>query len=188
MDDLIFNAEKHEYRVGERVIPSVTQALSLIDDRPKDPWYLQRGTFVHLACELFDKGELDEESLDPAIVPYLISYKTFLTETGFKPQLIEARRFHSRYFYAGTMDRIGDIRKKSVLIDIKSGAPASVDELQLAGYWELIREEIQVCQCFDLYLRDDGGMPKLIEVKKPRLLLPTFLACLTIYQWKEFHR
>jgi len=188
MAELEFNADKHEYSIAGRRLPSVTQVLSMIDDRHYDPFYLHRGSMVHLACQYYDEGCLDEESLDPAIAPYLTSYKTFLIETGFQWWKLEMPKHHPRYFYAGTIDRIGDFQGRPAIIDLKSGQPVRTDELQISAYWELIREEIDIFYCFDLYLREDGGMPKLVEVKKPRLLLPVFLSCLTLYQWKENHK
>ena len=187
MSELQFDPEKHEYRhEGKRLI-SVTQALSLVDSRPKDEYFLRRGQLIHLACEYYDRDELDEASVDSEIMPYLNSYRLFLTETGFTPRWIESRHFHPVYQYAGTIDRMGTLNGKTVLIDLKSGAPADVDELQLAAYWGLVKDQITNPLCFDLYLRDDGGMPKLVEVKRPRILFETFLAVLKIQRWREEH-
>ncbi len=184
--ELKFDEANHIYTYEGRRLISVTQALSLIDTRPKDEYYLRRGKLIHLACELYDRDELEESSVDDTIMPYLNSYRLFLTETGFIPRWIESRHFHPQYFYAGTLDRMGALNGKTVLIDLKSGAPApKVDELQLAGYWGLVKDQLTNPICFDLYLKDDGSMPKLEEVKRPRILFETFLAVLKSYRWKE---
>lgn len=182
MSELQFDTEKHEYRhEGKRLI-SVTQALSLVDDRPKDPWYLERGRIVHLITELYDKNELDEESVDPAVAGYFTAYKRFLLETGFVVRLVEHRMADMKWHFAGTMDREGELMKCAAIIDLKSGAPSRVDQLQGSAYHHLYGSPAH--KVFDLYLHEDGTY-KLVEVPKPRILFPTFCAVLTAYRFKE---
>lgn len=184
--NLAFDPEKHEYRLGERRLVSVTQALSLVDDRRKDPYFLQRGRFIHLACELWDKGELSEETLDSAILPRLEAWKSFRADTGFTPRLIEQRLFHPIYLYGMTLDRQGPLNGADVLIDIKS-SPAPVDVLQNAAYWAGLMAQdppIPTKKAFDVYLKDNGKY-SLVETKFLRRDFLTFLAILTAYRWKE---
>ena len=156
-----------------------------MDSRYKDPWYLLRGQYVHKATELYDKNELDESTVDERITPYFNGYLKFRKDTGFEPIYIEQPLFHPQYFYAGKLDRIGPIHDHHVLIDLKSGAKVKVDELQGAAYWELCRaNNIPIKKVFDLYLRDDGNY-SLVEIEKPKLLLPIFLAALKCVQWRE---
>ncbi len=182
---LTFEEKRHKYFWDGQPVVSVTQALSIVDERWKDPFYLLRGSYVHRATELYDRDELDESSIDPQILPYLNSYRMFLQETDFRPRWIESQHFHPQHKYAGTIDRMGSLNGNQVLIDLKSGGPARVDDLQVAAYWELTRNDVLIKKCFTLHLRDDGGMPKLREVEKPRLLLPVFLSCLQAYRWRE---
>jgi hypothetical protein len=186
MEELQFEEEGHFYTLNGRRLVSVTQALSLVDDRRAvDPWYLERGTYVHRACEFYDRDELDLETVDPAIQGYVTAWTTFRQDSGFTPDCVEVRLYHPRHRYAGTVDRIGTLNGLDVIIDIKSGAPARVDELQGAAYWELARvNSIPVKKAFDLYLRDDGTY-KLQPIENPKSLLYTFLAILTAYRWKE---
>ena len=186
LNELNFDPETHTYTVNGRRLMSVTQALALVDDRRiNSSWYLDRGRLVHLACEYLDRDELDEDTVAPEIRPYLEAYKKFREETSFKPDLIELRLSHLTYLYAGTLDRIGDLNGNHILIDLKSGAPARVDELQLAAYFELARvNNIPVKKCFDLYLHDNGTY-KLEPVENVKLLLPTFLNVLGSARWKE---
>jgi hypothetical protein len=177
-----FNPEGHLYTVeGQRKV-SVTQALSLVDDRWKDPFFLRRGSIVHKVTELYDLDQLDESTVDDQIQGYFTAYKTFLLDTGFKPRLIEHRMYDPKWQFAGTLDREGDLFKCAAIIDLKSGAPAKVDPLQGAAYWHLYGSPIH--KVFDLYLREDGTY-KLKEVEKPRNLFPTFCAILTAYRFKE---
>ncbi len=187
-DELEFQEEGHIYTLGGRRIISTTQALDILDERPKDPYYLERGKFVHKATELYDKGEF--ESIDPGDIEqregYITAYVKFRQDTGFTPTHIEHQLFHPQFFYAGTLDRIGPLNNDPAIIDLKSGAKARVDELQLVAYWELCRvNNISIKKMFDLYLRDNGTY-KLEPLKgKPKLLLPVFLAALTCEIWRQ---
>ena len=144
MPDLIFDEEKHEYRRGDQVLPSVTQILrdmGMVDDRYFTPEHAARGIAVHKATELYDKGTLDEESLDPRLEGYLGAWIAFRKETGFFPTHIEYRGF-SKFGYAGTLDRIGVTDAgATVLLDIKSSmfVPDWIG-LQLGGYLQIVAE------------------------------------------------
>ncbi len=183
--EIVFKPEDHSYWIGERRLISVTQALSILRRWEAEPYYLERGRLVHLACEYYDRNELDESTVDPLIRPYLDGYMKFLTETDFLPVHIEKTLYHPQHFYAGRLDRIGNLNDNYVLLDLKTGVKAKVDELQGAAYWELCRvNDIPIKKVFDLYLRDDGGY-SLVEIEKPKLLVPTFLAALTLTRWRE---
>jgi hypothetical protein len=118
-EGLEFDEEKHLFTVKGEVIPSVTQILRQEGFCPSldwiDPWYLQRGTYVHRATELYDKGTLDEESLSPEIIPYLESYKRARAEIGFTITAIELKLWHPVYRYAGIIDRVIEGRKSYIL-------------------------------------------------------------------------
>jgi len=178
----------HRYTLDGRKLIGVTQALSILDDRWKvDPFYLQRGQFIHKATELYDRDELDESTIDERIRPYLDAYIRFKADTGFVPDPngIELLLHHPSYFYAGALDRYGFLNNNLVIIDLKSGAPAKVDELQAVAYRELCRaNNLPITKQFDLYLKNNGTY-KLEPIEKPKLLLPVFLACLKVTQYKE---
>jgi hypothetical protein len=184
--NLTIDESTHRYSLDGRRLIGVTEALSILDDRWKvDSFYLERGRLIHLATEYYDRDELDESTVDDRIRPYFEAYVKFKKDTGFEPYWIEHKLYHPQYFYAGKLDRIGLLNFRHALIDLKSGAKAKIDGLQAVSYRELARvNNIKVDKQFDLYLRDDGNY-SLVEVEKPRLLLPVFLACLTVTRWKE---
>jgi len=98
---------KHIY---EGNLPSVTEILAaegFIDDRFFDEWSRDRGTYVHLATHLDDMGDLDEDTVDPVIVPYLEAWRRFKKESGFMVEQSEISLASKAYHYAGTIDRIG---------------------------------------------------------------------------------
>ncbi len=187
MPKLELDEATHLYTLGDRKLISVTQGISILDTRWRDPWYLERGRLIHLACEYYDRGELDFSTVDPQIRSYLDAYIKFLTDTKFKVTAVEYRLSHPTLFYAGTLDRIGILNQNEVLIDIKSGAKVDTDELQGAGYWELCRANgTSIKKIFDLYLKDNGNY-SLIEIENPKFFLSVFLACLKITQWRQNH-
>jgi len=186
MDELTLQEEGHIYRLGGRRIISTTQAIDILDERRKDPYYLLRGKLIHLATAYYDRNELDFDSIADEIKGFFDAYISFQKATGFKPQLIEHRLYHKGYVYAGTIDRIGPLNANLSIIDLKSGVPARVDELQGTAYWELCRvNNIPIKKVFDLYLHADGTYKLEPLKKKPKLLLPVFLAALTLKRWSE---
>lgn len=138
MDGLIFDPEKHQYFLNGLLLPSVTQILADMGFINRDFFTEQgktRGSFVHLATELDDKDELDEESLDDALLPYLTAWRLFKRESGLQIESIEKPVASGVYQFAGTLDRIGMLNgHNESILDIKSGAVSSWVGLQLAGY------------------------------------------------------
>jgi hypothetical protein len=153
MTDLIFDPEKHEYQLNGIIIPSVTQILEDvgISDFSGIPFdnleYARiRGTLVHKATALDDEGDLDEDSLDPVIIPYVMGWRKFKEEFAFVPIQIERMIYHPTYGYCGTLDRTGNIEEdyeKEILLDIKSGT-VYIESVgpQTAAYEEALRHEI----------------------------------------------
>jgi len=184
-NELEFDESTHTYNIGDRKLISVTQGISILDTRWRDPWYLTRGKYIHKATELYDRDELDEDRLDPQIRPYLDAYVKFKEDTGFLVRLIEHKLFHPQHKYAGRIDRTGILNGVEDLIDIKSGTKVDTDELQGAGYWGLCKSNnIPIRKIFGLYLKENGTY-SLVEVKNPKSLLPVFLAALTLTRWKN---
>ena len=182
-----FDAESHTYRDGGRRVTSVTQAISkagLMEHYSCDPYYLERGTAVHLACELWDKGTLNEDALDPALVPYLEGWKLFTAETGAVWDLtgIEQRVFSSSHRYAGTLDRIGTVNNRRALVDIKSGVPQPWTALQLAAYSHAIGE---ICERMAVHLPGDGKYKiHSYRIEDYGRDFRVFAAALTVANWK----
>lgn len=128
-----FTEEGHIYTADGRRLESVTgilKAEGFIDDRWFTEEARERGSFVHLARHLDDMGELDEESLDPVIVPYLEAWRRFRRESGFVVERSEVPGMSSSYLYAGTPDVIGHFPKGN----LKRGAV----ELHNDGTYRLV--------------------------------------------------
>lgn len=126
MAEIVFDEARHEYLVGGRPVPSVTQVLGILQDFGAVPADVldaaaEFGTHVHQACALDNAGTLDEADLDPALAPYLEQWRRFLAESGAAVLASEMRVFHSGLRYAGTLDVLALWRGQRCIIDIKTG-------------------------------------------------------------------
>ena len=110
-EGIVFDPDTHTATVNGDPFRSVTTILRDAEMTPDfyqwlDPWYLTRGKYVHLASELYDKGTLDESTVDDTIKPYLEAYKTFRRDFSAKITGIEVMLYHPVYRYFGIVDRI----------------------------------------------------------------------------------
>lgn len=168
MADLVFEPVGHVYRYGGRVVPSVTQVLEPLQMLGGVSWDVLEaardfGTNVHAACHLWNIGELDEETLDPALKPYLVDWREFLSETGFVVRLSETPVYHAKMGYAGTPDVEGDWQNTTWTLDIKSGVVPWTVGAQLAAYREARIPRPRRRLCVQL----TGNGYKLHEQKDP---------------------
>ena len=88
-------------------LPSVTEILKnaeLIDANLHTEEPRQRGAAVHLACEYWDQGDLDEGSIDTAVAGYLQSYIKFRQARAAEIRWIEIPMMDKCGVYAGTPD------------------------------------------------------------------------------------
>jgi hypothetical protein len=169
--EIDFEPEAHEYRVNGKRYISTTQALQaagLIDYANLPPFYAERGSAVHLACEYDVKGTLDEANLDSQIAPYLKADREFRRLSGIVIHEQEKRFVSEVFGYAGTIDRIVTLNGRRGVLDLKAGHPAPWHGLQLASYvlGEGGPEGFDSLARWNLYLREDGTF-KLVEHSEP---------------------
>lgn len=190
---LDFDPVAHRYRVGDRELISVTQALTaagLIDSR----WFTEdsaaRGTYVHAAIQMHHEGDLDEDSLDPVLSPYFEAYKKFLAETGFELDACEERLCDETLGYAGTLDLRGRIRRRGLtypgidIIDVKTGSVPPHVGPQTAAYARLLPGDVSRLRWrWALHLRSDATY-SLLPLEK-RTDEAVFLAALTVANFKR---
>lgn len=188
-----FDAVTHRYSSGETTLVSVTQAIreaglmgdtSHFTDEARD-----RGTAVHQMVEFFDQGDLAEDTLDPALAPYLDAYKWFLHDHQPTWTHIEARRADLTLRYAGTVDRAGTLKTTphAVVLDVKSGSPAPWHRLQLSAYRRLVLAEVTtpIVIRYALYLSADGTYKLDVLPVNDQEDWQTFTAALTLANWKR---
>jgi len=142
---LTFDADTHTYCYGGQRVPSVTQVIKhagLVDYSAVPDWMLnfkaELGRAAHSATEMDDEGDLDEASLDPRVLPYVGAYRLFREESGFEMLSSEERIVHSRYKYAGTVDRVvRDGQGHRAILELKTTAAhhERAVALQTVGYY-----------------------------------------------------
>ena len=135
MGTLRFIESPHSYLHDGEPIPGITQILSemgLMGDYQPDPWYLERGRLVHLACEYLDKDGLDWDSLDDEIRSRVEAYQKFKKDYDFKPRMIEQPVHNHRLNVACTPDREGNIKWHDAVVELKNGGRQKWHRLQLA--------------------------------------------------------
>ena len=92
-----------------------------------------RGTYVHQACQYYDAGELDEESLDPVLIPYVEGWKKFRADTNVTIAWAEERITDEKLGVTGQPDRLVEWPGVGwAIIDIKSGSLADWTAIQLS--------------------------------------------------------
>lgn len=187
--------DTHRYYVNAREVPGVTSVIAdLTDFRFVSPETLRAagefGTAAHKACELYDLDDLDLESLDPSLEPYLRAWIKFKADTGFEATHIEHKVYSTAYSYAGTIDRVGLLRNcgpKRAVVDIKSGSTVGpVTGLQLAGYEQAYREydgHQEPMERYAVHLRGDGTYRLLPFTEYGDRA--TFLSCLQRHKWRQ---
>ena len=183
---LQFDEATHTYTVDGVEYPSVTTILKdagLIDT--SQPWYTEwhrdRGTQVHKALELFDQGDLDEESLDPEIRPYVDAWEKFLAESRCGIEQIEVRCWNKAKRYAGTIDRVLKWGPGVTICDIKCGPRAAWHGLQTAAYGEFIHGRVPYRCC--VHLSADGKFS--VSEHKDRTDYDAWASALYLYHWKR---
>lgn len=187
---LTFREEDHTYALDGKPLLSVTTILrlaGLISFDGVNPEVLQnamaRGSRVHRATELDDLGQLDIASVLEDDIGYLMAWQRFRRETGFRPEHVERRVFSHRYGYAGTLDRIGFLKRQRWLLDVKTGIRHPAVGPQTAAYRECLRHKHLPRGA--VYLKADGHYDfRLLNEKDD---LATFLAALRVVRWKEKH-
>ena len=197
-DALTFDPEKHEYRLGGKVLPSVTEVISsagLVDFSRVPAETLetarQRGTAVHSACNLYDHGTLDYASLDPVIWPYLEAWDKFVRQADVTIHMTEHPVHSTKHGYAGTFDRLALVANKPAMIDIKTSEIISqATGVQTIAYLHAAEESgcglglpAKKYKRFAVHLFDNGKYE--LEPYTSEQDWSVFLACLQIYHFKR---
>lgn len=131
----------------------VTEILRLAGLRPDldrilDPeWYLRRGEMNHKAIVLADNGQLDPESVDPRIAPYVNAALRFRAELGGELVAHEEevnRQYSDGFTVTGHFDAIyrgmrvrGHKKNDLTLVDWKTNHVDPATAIQTAAYADM---------------------------------------------------
>jgi hypothetical protein len=191
MPTLTLDHATHTYWLDKKKFDSVTKILAYVGlSRNYDgisSFYAQRGTAVHKAVELVDKGTLDDATLDPRIAPYVRGYRKFVRESGYKPDSWEVPLYHDGLGFAGTIDKVGTLSGRFGILDIKTSR--SLDpavEPQLCAYTVLWNEHYPERPAefkYALQLKDDGGYS--LATKYSERSVDLWLSIMDVYRWKQ---
>jgi len=194
MDKLTLD-ENHIYRYDGTIVPGVSEILQsagLVDFSTVPAERLEKsrkfGNAVHLTCEFSDRETLDDDSLDPALTPYLTGWEIFRQEYNLSFTAIETQLYSSLYRFAGTIDRIGHWRidDSLLIIDIKSGADNPAIKIQLAAYELLVKEALKIkgkVKRLAVYLNGKGTYS--IKEYKDKNDMNIFIGALSVYNWRK---
>lgn len=188
---LLFDQAAHRYTFNGVTVPNVTSVLDATLDQfshvlaDRLEYARQLGTAVHTATALYDLDDLVVESVPLTVLPYLEAWIEFRRATGFKPDTVEERVFNARHFYAGTLDRTGELFGVGSLVDIKSGALMPSVGPQTAAYFEAKnhRNSAKLSHRWVVQLNDDGTYK--MEQLRDKEDFSVFLAALTLSQWRS---
>lgn len=187
-----FQEEGHIFRWGGQIVPSITKILSdsgLFEFNFCTQEGLERGSRVHKATEMFDRGTLDWNSVDESEIGYVQAYEKFILDTGFKPEIIEEKLYSPTFGFAGIPDRAGKLNGRNVIVEIKTGVEnRRYERLQTAAQYILLTEnytDYKISSRIALHIKNDGsysiGKPFLHHSKD----ISQFMALKTIYNLKN---
>lgn len=196
--------EKQEYRDEEtgRTFYSVTQVRKVaFDSYAGIPEYvldparirglaLHRRMFFALASQ---EGLCEYPAVLKLYEGYCQSMDQWIAKRKPTRVQLETASWNERYGYAGTPDALlhiylgkGFCKKwRTVLFDLKTGAPTKTDPMQLCAYEHM--EGYKADELMDLYLDADGGEAKEQFVTKGNRATEwaCFLNCLAILRWRN---
>jgi len=193
---LLFREEDHTYWLGERRLPSVSEVIAPVQSFEGIPEaVLARksaiGKAAHLACQFLDEGDdVDPESLDPVVAPYVDAWRRFMAENKPEWSVIEEQMHDETLGYAGTPDRYGLLHGAKWIIDIKTVVTISpATALQTVAYRKLVaqrtKEREPLIKRGAVQLGTDGRY-KLHEFKDPADWA-IFQSLLNVKAWQMRH-
>lgn len=191
--NLTFDEDQHEYRLGDRRLPSVTQVIrASVKGWQAGDFYLQRGSAVHKAVALAIEDRLDWSTVDERIVGRTRAILKFLEDTQLVPVVVEHRLASQRYQFAGCLDYVGCapiIETDYMILDWK-GSLTPESFLQLGGYqilWSENRKE-PITRAALIQCRDDATYKcAWLTRRELKDAANTFLSFLTVHGWREKH-
>jgi hypothetical protein len=206
VDGLTFDSPTHVYRLFGEPIPSVTQVLEAegiaprMGNWPGVEFAGNRGTAVHQAIALYADDDLEEGSLDDAVVPYFESFLGFEAERGLRFTLCEYHTASLVFRVGGTLDfagRLGMQTGEPWILDWKSGAAGPSHEVQVSAYKAILHEEclmgddqeltelVEAAKLGLVYLNADGSPAELSCVRNYEDCRAVFQAAARLYHWKK---
>lgn len=150
-----------------------------------------RGTAVHADCHAYDDDDLDWNTVDSRVRPYVTAWVACRDAMGLLTvaHARERRIYHPTYHYTGILDGVFLRANERILLDIKTGDPEdAAGHLQTAAYeagWNIEHPDEKIDFRWAVWLRPDRAVPYTIINYSMRadgyLDFAKFQACLTVY-------
>ena len=153
------------------------------------------GRYVHQAVEMYEKGILNEKSLDPDLEPYLAGWKHFVRDSKYKFVQGEYTIMNETHHFIGHPDQIGECYR-SDYAGIRS-LEQRIIEIKTTSQIDLIGHRVQAAVYsantpnepppMSVYLRK-GGTYDLGRAFGPTEIADHcrgFLGFLTAYRWTQ---
>lgn len=167
-DEILFDEEPHTYTYRNKVYKSVTQyirAAGLGPDfsmvsKERMEYAQARGRLVHLACQYYNEGDLNMDSVHPAIRGYVEAYISFRKMRSLTVIAAERRMIWEGSGLAGTPDLVCFMAGIRAVIDLKTSQSMSPSmRLQTVGYkylWNRVYITQPIRERYGLRLQDNG--------------------------------
>ena len=177
------------YSYHGRYLKSVGKILNKIYPMPEiDPYYLERGKFVHIATVMIDAGNLDWEALDPRLTPYCRAYQSFIEMSHPIVEASELIVVASDYTHGGRLDRVFRLPgwERLLVVDLKVGSGKEERYwLQIAAYALLLAGEHVADIDLAILNLQKNGQPRLTVAPDPGGKIVMWKKILTNYLQEE---
>ena len=189
--DLTFNPGHHLYRWQTKPIPGLTGILKstgiLGEMAHSSELHQLRGTIIHEAIRLFNKGTLDFSTVSEEHRPYLSAYELWLKESGAEILHSEVMCFDPDLRFACRIDLLAELEGQVQVVELKTGPPPPATAIQTAGQACAVKESAESKSPYDigrlgLHLREDGTY-KTYPYKDARDI-KIFICAMTLHNWK----
>lgn len=195
--EISFNEERHEYRINGYLVPSVTTIIkpiiSLGGMAYVREYKRQIGKALDTAITLWEKQDLDIDTVDSAVLPFFEAWIKFKQETGFRVLLNQPIVYSKKLRFAGTPDLIGtrmfDSDVPDELIDTKcTWAMDAATAIQTAAYCIAAHESLglKIKRRTGVQLLRDGTYRAFPYTDQNDEHI--FRSLLNIFSWKELHK
>lgn len=188
------NTAETAYIVNGREYPRVTARFAkYFNSKNFKQEHLDRGTAVHKLAEWTLRGLEYPKALHPELHGYKKAMELFLSENVFVWEAAELFVWSRLYQVAGTLDCLGAIRGKPVILDLKSGKaskPPATTNLQTAIYRQCYEENTKDKgrKRYGLQVRPDGTYG-LINYDKTSVAfqhdLNIYVSMLNVKRWEK---
>lgn len=185
-----YDDESHTYYFEGKPRRSVTQKIKdagLVDGSHWNDRKRTIGSYVAKAIELFEKGVLDFNTLDPAVKPYFDSYLLFRESGKYRVVLSEVPLYDPLTDTAGKPDLVIEtVTPGLTLVEVKAGVPAPWHKLQTFGYKTICDANgYMIRYRLALYLNKRGKFPSIQKHEDYLEDEVAFHAMTNLLKWKE---